>query len=198
MSKTSGAQYVVLCEDLQAQVFIRRVLIHAGANRRRIRFVALPATVAGGAGHAYVKGRYPAEVRAVRVKNACVATCLVVHIDADDQSVAYRHAELAAALKADAEQRNNDGKPRGAEERIAELVPKRNIETWIYALDESLHAKSGEAVTEEKTYRKFDLESQCARAAEAFAESVKTNTEPPMASAVPSLRDGVAELRRCL
>ncbi len=188
MSKSQGAQFVVLCEDLQSQVFIRRVLISAGANPRRIRQVALPATIKAGAGHDYVIKHYPGEVKAFRTQNAKAATCLVAHIDADDRTVAERHAQLAESLE------KAGGKPREDGEPIIELVPKRNIETWIYALDDSL---SGGPLDEDTAYSKFKCsESRCAKAAHAFADHARSNTEPSSAASVPSLRDGIAEFKR--
>lgn len=188
VSKSQGAQFVVLCEDLQSQVFIRRALIHAGVNSRRIRIVALPSTVGGGAGHAYVIQHYPDEVKAFRTQNAKAATGLVAHLDADDKTVAERHAELAKSLQKAGAHPREDGEP------IIELVPKRNIETWLYALDASL---SGGPLDEETKYSKFkDSESRCAKAAEAFADHARKNTEPSNAKSVPSLLDGLAEFKR--
>lgn len=92
---SNSAQYVVLCEDLQAQVFICRALIHAGANARRIRRLPLPSKVDGGAGDNFVITRYPQEVKAFRRQSARVKTALVTHIDADPKNtVAARHARL--------------------------------------------------------------------------------------------------------
>lgn len=191
MSKPTGAQFVVLCEDLQAQVFICRALVHAGANHRRIRRVALPSTVSGGAGHAYVITNYPREVKAFRLQNAKASTCLIVHIDADPtHRVAERHTELATSLK------KAGGAPRQQMEPIVELVPKRNIETWIYALDASLASELIGPIDEIGAYPKFKAESKCAKAAEAFANLANTNAHPAMAGAVPSLLDGIAEFKR--
>ena len=39
-------------------------------------------------------------------------------------------------------------------------------------------------------------ESNCATAAQAFAQHAKQRTEPPTAAAVPSLLDGLDEFRR--
>jgi len=142
VSKSQGAQFVVLCEDLQSQVFIRPQ----------------------------------------------AATGLVAHLDADDKTVAERHAELAKSLQKAGEHPREDGEP------IIELVPKRNIETWLYALDASL---SGGPLDEETKYSKFkDSESRCAKAAEAFADHARKNTEPSNAKSVPSLLDGLAEFKR--
>jgi hypothetical protein len=182
------AQFIVLCEDLQAEVFIRRALIHRGANPRRIRIVPRPST---GAGHPHVVDHYPDEVEAWRKQNAKAATALVVHIDADPtHTVAERHAQLAAAL------RDADVELRGADEPIAELVPKRNIETWIYALDESLEPRPKGLLSEADEYPKLKYESECAGAARAFADHARNHTEPPTVDAVPSLRDGFEEFRR--
>lgn len=185
------AQFVVLCEDLQAQVFICRALVRAGANPRRIRKVPLPSTVSGGAGHGYVVASYPREVKAFRRQNASASTGLVAHIDADPtHTVAERHAQLAAALKASGEA------PRGEKEPIAELVPKRNIETWIYALDTSRPVPEGRPLDEVEAYPKLPFESECAGAAEAFADHARLSTVPQRAGSVPSLRDGITEFRR--
>jgi hypothetical protein len=183
------AQFVVLCEDLQAEVFIRRVLVRRGAKPRRIRFV--PRSSTGGAGHPYVVARYPDEVKAWRRQNARTATALVVHIDADPtHTVAERHAQLAAALK------TAGGERRDTNEPIAELVPKRNIETWIYALDEAIEPRPEAALNEADEYPKLKYERACATAANAFADHVRDHTTPPTIDAVPSLRDGFEELGR--
>ncbi len=188
VSKGHPAQFVVLCEDLQSQVFIRRALISAGANPRRIRQVALPATVNGGAGHDYVIKHYPIEVRAFRTQNAKASTFLVAHIDADDRTVAERHAQLAESLKDDG------GAPREPQESIVELVPKRNIETWIYALDISL---AHNELDEENAFPKLrSAESRCDNAAKAFWECARNDTSPSSAMSVPSLLDGIKEFKK--
>lgn len=46
------AQYVILAEDEQAQAFAYQALLATGANRRRIRKVALPSQTGGGGRHA--------------------------------------------------------------------------------------------------------------------------------------------------
>ena len=122
-----GVQYVVLCEDLQTQVFIYRALIRRGASHRRIRTVALPSTTENGAGDAYVVRHYPEEARAHRSQAAHTQAALIVHMDADPSNdVTQRMNRLEQAL-------STIGMPRrAAQERIAYLIPKRNIETWIH------------------------------------------------------------------
>lgn len=144
--------------------------------------MALPSRTGGGAGHAYVVAHYAGEVMARRRQHA--ATALVVHIDADTHAVADRHRQLAAALAA------AEAPPRGADEPIAELVPRRNIETWIYALDDDLAAKISTPLDEATPYPKLEFESQCATAAVTFADHARRHADPGRASAVPSLLDG--------
>jgi hypothetical protein len=80
---TDRAQFVILCEDLQAQTFVYRALVHAGANRRRIRKADLPSQSRGGSGEAHVVKNYPLEVRAFRSMAARSSAGLAVHVDAD-------------------------------------------------------------------------------------------------------------------
>lgn len=188
-----SAQYVVLCEGLQAAVFIRRALRAGGVEPRRARLLPLPITPDGsgdGAGDQYVINRYPSELAAWRQKNASVRTRLIVHIDADGNTVASRHAQLASA----AEDAGVAG--RRPDDPVAELVPKRNIETWIYALDPTL--LPGPRVLDESTaYPKMDRDqAACETAAARFAEHAKAGGPPPMAAQVPSLGDGIREFAR--
>src|SRR5688500_16618310 len=83
-----------------------------------------------GSGEQYVLRQYPVEVRAVRRTNQFrpVGVSLVTVIDADTYTVLQRHEELDRRLDASNQER------RHADEKLAILVPKRNIETWIHHL----------------------------------------------------------------
>ena len=179
-----GARVVVLCEDQQSKVFIEEALLARGYDRRAIRSVVAPS--GRGAGERFVRSHYP-EWRAF-LRSRPATKGLAVHIDADPtHTVAERHAELAGALKASGQD------PRDETEPIAELVPKRNIETWIHALDTSL----GTSVLDESdAYPKLAYPSACAAAARAFADHARLSTTPSTAEAVPSLLDGLQEFRR--
>jgi hypothetical protein len=175
---------VILCEDLQSQVFIRRALLRRGVEPRRIRLVDLPS--GGGSGEQYVRKQYSGEVEAHRSQVAHMAAALVVHLDADPgYTVADRHNQLADTLAA-AQQT-----PRQPQERIAHLVPKRNMETWIHLyLD-------GPPVDEETEYAKYPKdESTCWPAAEQFSDEAAQNRIRE--GAPPSLVQGLAEFRRVL
>ncbi|QAT83941.1 hypothetical protein EJ065_2361 [Corallococcus coralloides] len=178
-----GVKYVILCEDKQARTFIERALKSRGVGRRDIRTEPLPSTV-GGAGEQYVRQRAPEQIKAHRT--AQVNAALIIHIDADPaNSVQDRRQQLDAALKEQGQA------PVTNPERIARLVPKRNIETWIrFYLD-------GPPVDEVQAYPKYTgNESACWPAADSFARDAAGNVQPPQAPG--SLVLGLDEFRRVL
>lgn len=183
---TRPRKVTVLCEDAQARAFAIQALTAYGFHRNAIRVEALPSKVGGGAGHAWVVKHYPAQVKARR--SAKAATSLVVQIDADDRSVKERHAQLERACK------DAQVEPRTPGEAVVELVPRRNIETWIYALDEELAATV--TLDEREPLPKLAYEGDCRDAARAFAEHALDHTEPETVVQVPSLVDGFEEFRR--
>ncbi|RYZ39852.1 MAG: hypothetical protein EOO71_18445 [Myxococcaceae bacterium] len=183
---SSGSEYVILCEDRQSQVFIERALKHRGVKPRRIRSLPLPSMVGGGAGEQYVREKTPEQVQSHRAHVTFQRTALIIHLDADPaNSVQDRRQQLDDALRAQQQP------PIGADERIARLIPKRNIETWIHSyLD-------GSPVDEVQAYPKYSgNESACWPAAEAFADDAQRSS--PVLQAPPSLNEGLAEFRRIL
>lgn len=77
------------------------------------------------------------------------------------------------------------------------MVPKRNIETWIYALDTGLAGCPAGPLDEQTAYRKLHQhQTDCAAAARAFADHEARETLPAAANEVPSLRDGLSEFAR--
>lgn len=142
---------VVLCEDKQARAVLYRYL----ARERgfpRVRVLPLPA--GDGCGSQYVRESYAREVAAQRDK--AVSTVLVVHIDADNHTVADRHRALAEELS------KVGMEPRGADEPIALVVPRWETETWI-------HHDQGRVVAEADR----DLPKLKGREAEAASPAVK-------------------------
>ena len=91
----NSAEYVILAEDLQAQVFIARALRALGVQPRQIRRLELPSGVR--AGDDFVRQRYAREVDSYRRRSA--AKALFVHVDADPgNSTRDRQEQLAAPL----------------------------------------------------------------------------------------------------
>lgn len=140
-----SVEYVILCEDLQTEVFIRNFLIKRGVNKRA--FTPLVCPSGKQSGEQWVRERFPNELKAIRVKNGVY---LIACIDADTSSIEDRKNQLNRAC-------TEAGVPiRSAEDRAMIAVPKRNIETWFEYL-------RGNTVDEESDspYRKYKSESEC-------------------------------------
>lgn len=176
---TRSAQMIVLCEDLQHATFVRRLLISLGFPKRRIRVNRNPSGT--GSGEQYVRASFPNEVASLRTKNYLNGG-LVVVIDADTETVHRRRRRLNRALDA------ADVDRRGSNEPICVLIPKRNIETWIYAL-------RGHDVNQTKAYPKLDYESNCQDAVDRLVSFLRDGCPDDV---IPSLRNGCSELRKRL
>jgi len=149
-------QTVILCEDLQHEVFVYRFLKQTG--RADVRRVTVRRSPKGrGSGAQFVLDHFAGEVEAYRRKSQHLSLCLIVVIDADILSVEDRIRQLEESLVI-------TGLPRRtAEERIIILVPRRNIETWIRYLD-------GHGFDETTSYPKLSQESECIPAVKGLAE----------------------------
>ncbi len=169
---------IVRCEDVQQRVFIYRCLCKNGIHQRAIQIRNSP----GGDAKQFVLDQYPTEVKALR-RTPHVSQAVISMIDADDRTTEDRKREHDSALKKSGQEHRNN------REKIAILVPRRNIETWIHHL-------LGEAVDEHGKYPRFrGKESKCAPAAEEFARRCPNDMRD---TDLPSLHDGCAELQRIL
>lgn len=167
----SRAKMVVVCEDLQQRVFVYRLLKAFGLHRRTRFEVATK-----GAADQWVRQSYPDEVAAYRA--ATMAVGLLTAIDADENTVQYRYQQLNEELDAKGLDR------RKPDEQICLLVPKRNIETWIYAL-------LGNNVNESESYPKLEKESDCQPAVKELVQFVRKDCPEDL---IPSLQRGCREL----
>jgi hypothetical protein len=171
---------VILCEDLQHEVFVYRFLKQTG--RGDARTVAARRSPKGrGSGVQFVLDHFPEEVRAYRSKANHLNLCLIVVIDADNLSVEDRIRQLEEALEENGQER------RTAEERIVILVPKRNIETWIRYLN-------GHDFDETTSYSKLPQESECMPAVKRLVDLYPDGIQD---SAPDSLLRSCVEARRC-
>lgn len=112
-------EVIVLCEDRAHYRLIRGFLIRRGFEKRKIRPKQAPA----GCGDAkkYVREQYPTELRGLR--SGYVHRALVVVVDADTLDV----QERKRFLETDAQ--------RQTDELVALIVPKWQMENWLYYLD---------------------------------------------------------------
>jgi hypothetical protein len=110
----------ILCEDKMHEHFVRKLCEHRGLSPVRV----LVAPKGRGSAEAWVRQRYPHEVRLLRqYKDERVA--LIAITDGDGGGVSKRMVDFADAL-------TQQGLPaRMNDERIAILVPTRSIETWL-------------------------------------------------------------------
>jgi len=175
-----SARMVVLCEDSQQHTFLYRLLTSLGFPRNRIRIENV--RNARGAGDQFVRNRYPDEVAIYRRKSARMNIGLVTAIDADTEPVRRRYQELNEALEANGQENRQNG------EEICILVPKREIETWIYAL-------FGDTVNENTKYSKLENEGACQPAVEQLIEYLRHGWPNDL---IPSLERGCRELENRL
>ena len=138
-----SAKVVLLCEDLQTDVFVRRFLARRNINRRHI--VTCPLPDGRQSGEQWVRTRFPEELERIRRRQRAL---LVVVIDADGGSTGDRHTELEQQCRAVGVQR------RKPEDPVIVVVPRRNIETWFEYL-------RGRPVDETIAYPRLRRESDC-------------------------------------
>jgi hypothetical protein len=179
MSKPSRVVFIV--EDEHQGRLIYRYLLKCGLGRHDIREQRSPS--GRGSAENWVRKTFAMETNEYRRRQARAQSALIVVIDADTYTVQDRLNQLDQALK----DHNEPTVDRG--ERIARLVPKRNVETWILCLNEL-------DVNEIADYSraKEDWNRLIPQAAETLCQWTRPNAEPPRRS-VDSLRLGVRELK---
>ncbi len=174
------SQVILVFEDAFQKQLLYRYLKELGLGPHAVRVV--PLASGKGSGEQWVRRKFAEEVAACRSRQA--KTALIIMIDADTGSVGNRRKQLEKAL------RDNGQAPVVDADPIAQLVPRRNVETWILCLNETAVDED----TDYKTTRKH-WSSLIKSAAEALSQRTRTEDEIPSAY-VDSLREGIRELRR--
>ena len=175
----NSVEVVVLCEDRQQEVFIRRFLQRRGRERHVFRSLISPA--GRGSGEQWVRERFPRELQAHRSQRGRRDAWLFVAIDADAQSVADRVNAFSQAC------RDAQIPFRTQDEPVVFVIPKRNIETWLAYL-------RGTSVNEVDAYPKYENESDCKTQVDkldVLCRRQKLEPDPP-----PSLDIACKEFRR--
>ena len=177
---------IVVAEDDRHKMLAYRYLKKRGLSPR------IEVSPSGrGSAENWVRKRFAKEVSVYRRRHA--QTALIVMIDADTGTVEDRLRQLAEALR-EAGEPPIDTKT----ERIARMVPKRNVETWILCLN-------GHAVNEEDDYtlrpnwsrwvHHADWSKWIPPGVETLVDWTQSKDEPPN-HCVDSLRSCINELRR--
>ncbi len=179
---------IVLCEDNRTFSFARTYLKRCGVDHA-IRPMISPR--GRGSGFDFVLENFPAQVNAYRLVSARLHTWPVAIVDADTGTVAQRIGQLNSKLTNAPEPRVRA--MRIEDERIARLVPRRNIETWILALN----SKTVNEVDDYKgTIRGDDgWLALIPAAAETFYTLTRANARRPD-SLIASLHHGADEMCR--
>ena len=167
---------VLLCEDLQHEVFVRRFLSEQNVEIGNLRVERCSA----GSAEQFVRQRYPKELGALRRRHA--QSYLIVVLDGDAVGVQRRKASLADACRsAGIDDRALDGS-------VTDLVPTWNIETWLAYAD-------GERVDESRSdYPRLTRPSDCRQHVVALAAMCTAGRLRQPAPA--SLIDACAEYER--
>jgi len=173
---------IVLVEDEHHRMLVRRYLTECGLKEHAIRIHQSPS--GRGSAEGWVLKRFVEETRVYRNLATRAGTALIAMTDADNHSVQERMTRLDQALV-------EFGQPKiGKSERIARLVPRRNIETWILCLND----EQDESETTDYTSQSRNWHELIPRAADVLSQWTRPNTELP-SRCVDSLRIGVQELK---
>ncbi len=164
----SPSQYILLCEDKQQEVFVRRFLKKGwGITDRAIRVLPYPA--GHGAGEQFVRENYPDNLKAFRTRHA--STTFIAVIDADTKSVLNRSNDFDQVAE------TNCIAKRSSAESVLHIIPKRNIETWLAYLS------SLQPIDEGKNYKSecnfTNHESLCWPLVDRLIDACKNNQELP-------------------
>lgn len=138
-----SAKVILLCEDLQTDVFVRRFLARRNIKGRDIATCPLPDGAQSG--EQWVRTRFPEDLKMIRRRERAL---LVVVIDADVGSTGDRHTQLERQCRKDGIE------VRKSEDSVIVAVPRRNIETWFEYL-------RGKPVDETTDYPRLRRESDC-------------------------------------
>ncbi|MCX7045077.1 MAG: hypothetical protein NTX50_06285 [Candidatus Sumerlaeota bacterium] len=163
-------QVVLICEDRQQGSFAQRFLgKQSDFDVRNLRVEMAPK--GGGAGEQNVRKTFVKELQALHSFGSHVNSCLIVMADADPRASApdrIRGFELACG-EAKVEFRREN-------EKVAFIIPKRNIETWLHFLE-------GKDVNEDDEYQKLKYQSECRPLVDRLVEACrrrKWDRRPPL------------------
>jgi hypothetical protein len=180
---SNPSQVIVLVEGEYHRMLAYRYLIARGVKAHAVRIRESP--LGRGSAERWILERSPTETRAYRERQTSAESALIVMIDADKHSVQYRLEQLAQVLK------DSHEPPLATSDKIARLIPKRNVETWILCLNDKHTLDEAADYTQER----HDWHELIPVAAETLSQWTHSKIEPP-AYCVSSLRIGVKELKR--
>ena len=182
----------ILAEDKHHQTFIRGFLKKIGIGAREMIFA--PISGGHGSGKWSVLNQFSDQVRLCRRRNSYATTSLIAMMDADELSVDRCLTDLDGKLTESGQERADRQR-----DRIARLIPKRNVETWILFL--SAKAATASGVDEEQDYKQTKAPEEWSvlipNAAATLFEWTRPGAALP-ANLIESLQRGIQEIPRAL
>jgi hypothetical protein len=163
-------------------MLVQKYLKSRGLNAHRMRISISPK--ARGSAENWVQMKFVEETKAYRMRQPRARTELLVVIDADTSTVQRRFNQLDRALRTDGNEIVSDG------ERIARLVSKRNVETWILCLNQENVDENNDYKTRKRNWSKI-----ISAAGNTLNQWSRMEAGPPP-HCISSLRTGVLELKR--
>ncbi len=157
MKLSRNYQYHILCEDIQSRSFINAVLSEQGISARKVICNSIPC--GEGCGEAAVRRDFPKEIQRLNA-TSYNKQVLIVCTDADKYTIDERKSFLDKEVKSQGVQWDKQNAP------IMVWIPKRQIETWIHALnhesvDENMtFPHSGKPVSCKEQAKKFSMYCQ--------------------------------------
>ena len=140
-----SASVVLLCEDLQTDMFVRRFLRRRFRRRFGREIHSVKFAAGRGSGEQRVRELFPDQLEQIRGRRGAV---LIVVIDADTVSTSVRRRQLQQQC---ADQQVEGLRP---SDPVLIAVPRRNIETWFHYL-------RGHTVDETTRYPRLRKEDDC-------------------------------------
>lgn len=174
---------IVLGEDHAHVSFVRRWLLSEGIRPRQILPRKVAADATGDGGEKYVRQQFPAEVQYYRARANHQRVALIVVIDADLETVTRRQQQLDETLDL----------ARQPAERIALVVPRRNIETWLAVLLNPNTEAVDEDTDFKRDFRQRTAEA-CASAGPIFATFLRREPHPGDLPSLTAVRPEIARL----
>lgn len=172
-----SVRIVLLCEDLQTNMFVRQFLMRRFGRRFLRRSVMTEPLAAGrGSGEQLVRERFPRVLEKIRNRRGID---LIVVVDADVGSTEDRRRQLERACA----QQGID--PVRSLDRVMIVIPRRNIETWFHYL-------GGQEVDETTQYPRLQRAADCKPLADRLHEMCHRRqrlTEPAPPSLIEACRE---------
>lgn len=171
-----SARVVLLCEDAQTDMFLRRFFRRRFGRRFRRHIASVPFAAGRGSGEQRVREQFPDQLELIRGRRRAA---LIVVIDADTESGEARRTQLQRECAARDIKALRDSDP------VLVVIPRRSIETWFRYL-------GGHGFDETTRYPHLRSEAACKPLADRLHDMCHTEqklAEPAPASLAEACRE---------